>query len=704
MKGRLDINIDWILEENEKRNGHINQPYDPIVGIGSYGDRRLLTLSDAPYPELYLPVDMFDHPLISEFSKHKSIKDSYRSNSLYFDESELQKAWIDICELRIEYDPEYYFAAYETIEDGLTSELIPFVLNRAQRKFNQIILDDLLNDKPVRIVNTKARQHGISTYVQMLFSWIQKCKKIRWNSVIVAHLNDASKNIRSMYQRSMDYMMPINGVKYEMTAFEGTQSIREIKERGCRITVGSAETPDSVRSQNPKLSHFSEVAMYPDTPQKKTSSLLASILGTMKLVPWTIVVLESTPKGIGDYFHTEYEKAKDGKSAYKAVFLPWFYNPNYSEPILTDYYTFSGKKTSGNLLKFIKSLNDYELNLFNTNKECTLEKINWYRAKNAEMPSRSMMMQEFPSDDIEAFQDSGQPVFRSEDVEALRQDCRAPSAVGILEGSASPHVANVEPGKRKHILESIRFVKDTEATEAWGSTDAKLKDLKTQNRLAIWRMPSQLNIKNRYVVVFDPQRGITDNADWGVIAVFDRMPMMSGEPPEIVAQFRGHIDKDISIWIAAQIAKWYNNALLVVESNTYDSVTRDDDAELIFEVLKRHYSNLYTRTPADKIMEGQPVKWGFNTNRATKPLIISHFVSLLRERGYVERDEEALNEARYFEQKQNGTTGAKEGKHDDILMTRMIGSYVCYQLPVPEMIKDKQPKRKHQRRYGMSDI
>ena len=181
--------------------------------------------------------------------------------------------------------------------------------------------------------------------------------------------------------------------------------------------------------------------------------------------------------------------------------------------------------------------------------------------------------------------------------------------------------------------------------------------------------------------------------------------MIDGEKPEVVAQFRGHIDKDISIWIAVQIAKYYKDALLVVESNTYDSDVKDDDSELIFETIKMNYQNLYTRTPADKVREGYPVKWGFNTNRSTKPMIISNFVSVLREDGYVERDEEALNEARMYEQKENGSYGAKEGRHDDIIMTRMIGLYVVYTLPIPVIVEEsEQPKVRVRKAAGMSDI
>ncbi len=703
----MNINIDEILKENARRTKLIKTKYDPVIGMGCYGERVHLEITDAPYPSIYVPFAMMDEPLIKEIAKYKSIEKMYKAHKLHFDQDELEKCWIDICEIRIEYDVEYYFAEYETIEDGLSGQLMPFVMNRAQRKFHEIVMSDIDNNKPVRIITLKARQHGISTYIQMMFSWIQKVKKTRWNSVVVAHVNDAAKNIRSMYTRSMETMMPIGGVQFKISPFDQTLNIKEIKERNCRITVGSAEKPDSVRSQNPKLAHFSEVAYYPDTDRKKTASLLSSIIGTMKLIPWTVVIHESTANGLGDYFETEYSKAKNGESAYTPIFLPWFYNPEYSEPVVDDYFGLNGKKLKGTIEKFVSTWNQYEWNLWNAYKEITIEKINWYRAKNGEMSSPADMKQEFPSDDIEAFQDSGKPVFRSEDIEALRATCRAPQAIGELQADAVPHIANVEPGKRKQILTNIKFAEDAEATQAYSSSDAKYMLRKTQNKLMVWRYPSTLNIRDRYVVIFDPQKGITDSADWGVIVVIDRMPMMSGEPPEVVAQFRGHIDKDISIWIAAQIAKYYNDALLVIESNTYDSDVKDDDAELIFETIKSHYSNLYTRTPADKIREGYPLKWGFNTNRSTKPMIISNFISIIREQGYIERDNESLNEARTYEQKKNGAYGAKQGRHDDIIMTRMIGIYVAYTMPIPVLVEENNSGAMNQNRRisgGMSDI
>lgn len=695
--------IDDIIIENNKRNAQLEKPYNPITGEACYGERVHLHIADAPVPDTYIPVQMAKEPLVAQLLKHRSMAEMYKSHNLELTEHELEQCWIDVCEIRIKYDAEYYFARYETIEDATEEKLIPFVMNPPQREFHRMVMDDLLDDRPVRIVTLKARQHGISTYIQMLFSWVQKIKKKRWNSVVCAHQHDASKNIRSMYSRSMEYMMPIGGIKYEMSNFEGTQNIKELKERGCRIAVGSAEKPDGLRSQNAKLAHFSEVAFYPDTDKKKTGSLIASILGTLKLAPWTVIVHESTANGRGNYFETEYNRAKIGDSAYKAIFLPWFWSPIYIEEFNGEYYNSSGRKEPGTIEEFIATLSEYEKTIFNNNPSCTLEKLNWYRGKAGEMSTPAQMKQEYPSDDVEAFQDSGRPVFRYEDIEKLRPECRLPRSIGTLTSDAPPSIANVERQRRKEILSNIQFREDKEATEVVKGSDSKLINRMTQDKLWIWRHPSSLNIRDRYLVVFDPQRGITDSADWGVISVFDRMPMMSGEAPELVAQFRGHIDKDITIWIAVQIATYYNNALLVVESNTYDSQFRDDDSELIFDTIKDYYPNLYARTEADKVREGAPVKWGFNTNKKTKPLIIANFESILREDGYIERDLRALNEAHMFEVKDNGSTGAKSGQNDDILMTRMIGMYICYTMPLPRVIEESRPVVRR-RATSMSDL
>ena len=155
--------------------------------------------------------------------------------------------------------------------------------------------------------------------------------------------------------------------------------------------------------------------------------------------------------------------------------------------------------------------------------------------------------------------------------------------------------------------------------------------------------------------------------------------MLDGGPAEVVAQWRGHIDHDLLAWKSAQIAAYYQNALLVIESNTLE--TEHDDSEhsaYILDTLSRYYNNLYARqSPPDSIGQKPPSRWGFHMNRATKALVIDAQKNALREGSYIEHDTQACYEHDVYERKPNGSYGAMEGHHDDILITRCIGNYIC---------------------------
>ena len=342
------------------------------------------------------------------------------------------------------------------------------------------------------------------------------------------------------------------------------------------------------------------------------------------------------------------------KSAFTPVFVEWFLIDIYSEEL-----TVSEEE-------FIDSMTTYEHWLFS--KGATLQAINWYRGMRGQLPSDSSMKEEYPSDDIEAFQNSGRPVFNMEEVEKLRSKCKEPIAIGELSSKRSASQAKLKIEFRKDVLKDLKFVEDKKGC------------------LKIWEYPEE-KLRNRYIVFVDTG-GRGRKSDYSVITVFDRYWMMYGDVPAVVAQWRGHIDHDILAWKAAQIAAYYGNALLVFESNTHETdkgkmATDGDHTEFIFDTIADYYDNLYSRTPSDKIAEGVAPVWGFHMNRTTKTMIIDTFTSILREGGYIERDEEAVNEARWFEYKDNGSTGAIAGKHDDIIITRMAGLHVCYEIPLP---------------------
>ena len=202
----------------------------------------------------------------------------------------------------------------------------------------------------------------------------------------------------------------------------------------------------------------------------------------------------------------------------------------------------------------------------------------------------------------------------------------------------------------------------------------------------IWKLPESehdFEIENRYVAVVDVG-GRGARADWSVIVIFDREPMLRGEGPEVVAQWRGHTDFDILAWRAAMAAQFYGHALLVIESNTLE--TRDPDRDVdgdqsgfILNRLREVYPNLYARRRSEEaVLMGAPVRYGFHTNISTKPAIVATLVKVIREGLYTERDQNCLDEYLSYERRQNGSYGAIAGCHDDLLMTRAIGLHICF--------------------------
>jgi len=691
------ININDILQENDRRKKAQDVPYNPVSGLGCCGTRIKLTIKDLPCPTLYLPIEMMNEPLVRLIKRRKTIKKLYEFSKEECEFEEFYKQFLIVfTEIRIKYDFEYFAVMYETILSGQL--YVDFVLKKGQRKAVAILEKMRLNGEPIRAIILKARQLGLSTLIQMYMLWIQIILNKNWHSVICAHTLSSSQTIRAMYDIAISKLKPVNGQKIELKPFQGSQTIRYVPQRGCRITIGTAESPDSVRGQAPQMIHLSEVGMYPNTTLNSTADLIASIISPVKREPNTLIIYESTAKGVGNFFHNVWQQAKNGEINYEPIFLAWFYDETYKTEFNGKYYNHSGKLIKGTIEDFISSMIEYEINLFNREYECTLENLNWYRGKAAEM-STHLMRQEFPSNDIEAFQHSGLLAFNPDSVAALSKYCINPEFVGILRGDADTADAKFNVDSRKLVLQGIKFIEDKEAMQCLSDGDPRQLEKKMRNRLKIWQMPETTeDIAYRYVVAYDPQRGLSEGADFGVLTIIDRMPLIFGGVPEVVAEWRGRVDLDIQIWMAAQVAKFYNNALLVVEKNTYDSTQKAEDfSETIFEQIADYYSNIYTEdSPAEQIKTGKPRRYGFHTNRASKTAIIANYQSVLRELGYIEHSRIAIDEAMVYEQKKDGSYGAMDGCHDDVIMSRMIALYISYvKMPPPYIINKEKYHTQH---------
>lgn len=676
----MEKEIDDILKENERRNAEINAPFNPITGLGSVGERTLVRLPDFPLAEQWLPVSMLSVPLVKQVVKCGSV-DEFLSSKLNVEPSdeERHKVVDQLVRVRCKHDFPFWAAMFVYIKNKGGGNDVLFRLTRPQRRFVARLESLRLAGKPIRIVLLKARQWGGSTTSQIYMAWLQLVHQVGLNSLIIAHQGAGSDEIKDMFDR-MIKVYPVSmlhqlGERYnenepKIVGVGRSGSIFRVPQRNCKIKIGTAERPDSCRGGDYNLVHLSEVGLWKATEGKKPEDIVRSACSGILLKPYTMIVYESTANGTGNFFQREYDDAKDPqkRSQFEAMFVSWFDIEAYSQP-LDDAAEFAQwlyfNRERDNAVSSREESGRYLWRLWE--KGATLEAINWYVGERAKYTDHGQMAAEYPSDDVEAFVNSGAHVFDAGLVERFRDACRAPKRIGDV-------YADGDEGS--DALKSLRFRDDS------------------QGQLWVWADPEPDGdeiVTNRYLTVVDVG-GRSNKADWSVVVVFDRLFMADGGKPVVVAQWYGHIDIDLLAWKAAQIAAYYNNSLLVIESNTLETHDRQrqvdgDQSGYILNQIKDVYPNLYERKQSEEeIREGLPRKYGFHTNVATKPMIISTLVKVIRERMYVERDARCLDEYITYERKPNGAFGAIIGKHDDLLMTRAIGLHICFREMDPPAI------------------
>ena len=680
MKETIDITIRKILQENERRRAIVFAPFNPITGEGSIGQRVAFTVSDYPIPTQYLPVEMMDEPFVKSLSKAGSV-DAFIRDALMLpvtDEAR-DKVVEEFIRIRQKHDYPFWAAMFAYIKRKGGGTDVLFRLNRPQRKLIKRLEKMRKAGKPIRLILLKARQWGGSTAIQIYMAWLQLVHEVGLNSLIIAHQGTGSDEIKDMFDRMIKSypveMLHELGDAYapnepKMVGVGKSGNIFRVPQRNCKIKIGTAERPNSCRGGDYNLVHLSEVALWKETDGKKPEDIVRSACSGILLRPYTMIVYESTPNGVGNFFHKEYLAAKKGLSQFEAMFVAWFEIEQYELPFENEAekYEFAKKLFANRRNEEIKSDREepgtYLWRLWE--KGATLEAIHWYVSERSKYTNHGDMASEYPSDDIEAFTYSGRKVFSSEDVEQFRPACRAPRWIGEIYGSA-------DEGEKA--IEGLRFKKEADG------------------RLFMWHDVERSDteeVTDRYLVVVDVCKGHTKNADFADILVIDRLFMMDGEPPVVAAEWHGHIDMDKLAWKATQVAAYYNNALLVIESNTLETNNTKGEAEYILTLIHEVYGRqLYARKQsAEDIRQGLPKKYGYHTHPLTKKVVIYNLKVVIRERLYIEREEACLDEYLTYVETENNVFEAMEGYHDDRLMTRAIGMQVCYhEMELPRIVK-----------------
>ena len=291
-------------------------------------------------------------------------------------------------------------------------KIVPFVANTVQQRY----LDDILPGwqggdyrmQGLMEIILKARQFGFSTLIAALF-FIDTINNPGTGTVVISNDKVNTKKLFEMVERMYRHL-PEDRRPRTKRANTGEMYWPDLD---CHYEVMTAGTKTSGRGWTINNLHCSESAFW--TYQETLGGLLEAVPESGN------IFLESTANGEGSEqqnldgeveiqgspFHVFYERAKAGKSPFRANFFAWHENPEYRVAVPADFKrldatfdeTIEGQRYGNEeRLAELYGLDDGQLA---------------WRRRQIDKPGKgpAMFCQEYPANDVEAFRTSGKKFF-----------------------------------------------------------------------------------------------------------------------------------------------------------------------------------------------------------------------------------------------------------------------------------------------------
>ena len=503
-----------------------------------------------------------------------------------------------------------YARAYWRLYDKQGVELA-FRLNPAQARLEAVIREQQAAGEPVRLRVLKYRQAGISTWATARMQ--HHVQTHRGSTALsIADKMDLPaqwlRRARTWHEQTPEALRPTAGATNANELwFKALQS---------RYYIGSAEGTTPGMGATIQCIHCSECASWRDP-----DSVLADLLPALPPGPRTAVIQESTGRSVGDWWHQRYLEAKAGEGGYRAIFLPWWIQPEY-------------RRDPGEVLEVTED----ERAL--TAAGCDKAQLAWRRWMIATEfhGDEQVFANQFPSTEEEAFLAGGLSVFTPEQVRLARETVREP----VWRGDLLP-----KPNPSEYALEG---------NESGG--------------LVVWEQPDE---RYKYVVGADVQWGVKDTAD------FDAAYVECLDTGRVVAALHGHWDMGRYACLLAALGHHYNAAVLAPERNSQAA----SGVVAVLRGLAGNdwaYPNVWIRSGDLKLRDHRAEDYGWLTNEHTKAEIIAFAKEQTLAGGFDWADGSCVDEMAAYIRDEKGRLTAPEGAHDDRLMARMITANVAHRV------------------------
>jgi len=329
--------------------------------------------------------------------------------------------------------------------------------------------------------------------------------------------------------------------------------------------------------------------------------ILAGLFQGISEADGTEVILESTANGVGNEFHRLWKGAVEGINDYIPIFVPWTLMSEYRRTVLDPE-------------EFEESLTEEEKGIRNLHN-LDLGQLYWRRLKIAE-GTLTKFKQEYPLTAEEAFQTSGANVFNIEKLQSL-----VPSEI-----------------KKKQMF---------------NQSSSSFEDF-AQGDLEIFQFPKY---DSNFVIGADCALGVGQDSSACVVMNVDN---------EVVALYRNNrIDPSMYGDLLFYLGRYYNNALLAVESNSLGIATLN-------RLKQMNYVNLYHQTKVANVSNEEGSRLGWRTTQATKPMIIAHLKNAIENDDVNLASPRIIQECLDYVADDNGRTNAISGGHDDTVIATAI--------------------------------
>lgn len=498
-----------------------------------------------------------------------------------------------------------------------------FKMNRAQRHFFENYLNPEDPDRFFyRHIILKSRQLGFTTFIDI---WV--LDEVLFNTnregLIIAH---TIKDATEIFDRKIDYAVRNMCDEIKHGAFKlvrnSAKKIQVVIDYGPEEgSTSSIQVSNSGRSGTYAYVHISEFAKLCLSYPKIASEVET---GTFPAVPFDgSIFIESTAEGMAGRFYELFNEGWPNRDKItpmksRVMFMSHFYNWQFDDMEM-DKIVETIPVDEMEICEIDWAEYQKEHNL--TDKEITYYYMKWLQmgGKNS-TDAVNKLHQEFPTTAEEAFLSTGQTYFPTAKVFSQMQ--------------------TVKGGTRGELM-----------TDEKG--DVKFQPISSGD-LEVFEMPE---IGQRYVIGGDTAEGLA-HGDKQVLYV------LKHKTEECVAIYRSSVPPDEFIGAAYSLGKFYNWALLGIESNK-DGLWVNDGLD------KMGYINLYYRKVFDDITKNVTKFFGWKTTSATRPFALAALkaVFLRKNSGFPMT---ILSEMVTFLRNAKGRPEALAGKHDDVIMAASI--------------------------------